>query len=73
MASAERRQCREPETHPPSDAAHAPDADLPEARHQQAREGPQDLPYLLGGLRVERPNQVWCADITYIPMRRGFL
>ena len=22
---------------------------------------------------VERPNQVWCADITYIPMRRGFL
>jgi putative transposase len=30
-------------------------------------------PYLLRGLAVERPNQVWCADITYIPMRRGFL
>ena len=30
-------------------------------------------PYLLRGLRVDRPNQVWCADITYIPMRRGFL
>ena len=30
-------------------------------------------PYLLGDLVVERPNQVWCADITYIPMRRGFL
>ncbi len=30
-------------------------------------------PYLLRGLLIERPNQVWCADITYIPMRRGFL
>jgi len=24
-------------------------------------------------LQVARPNQVWCADITYIPMRKGFL
>lgn len=30
-------------------------------------------PYLLRGLRIERPDQVWCSDITYIPMRRGFL
>ena len=30
-------------------------------------------PYLLRNLAVERPNQVWCTDITYIPMRRGFL
>ena len=30
-------------------------------------------PYLLKGLRIERANQVWCADITYIPVRRGFL
>lgn len=30
-------------------------------------------PYLLRGLAITRANQVWCADITYIPMRRGFL
>ena len=29
-------------------------------------------PYRLGHLRIERPNQVWCADVTYIPMQRGF-
>jgi putative transposase len=30
-------------------------------------------PYLLGGLSIERVNQVWCSDITYIPMAKGFL
>ena len=30
-------------------------------------------PYLLKGLAIEWPNQVWCADITYIPVQRGFL
>src|SRR6195952_72065 len=30
-------------------------------------------PYLLRDLPIVRPNQVWCTDITYIPMRRGFL
>ena len=30
-------------------------------------------PYLLRGLTIERPNQVWCADITYIPVKGGFL
>ena len=33
----------------------------------------QVYPYLLRDLRIERVNQVWCADITYIPMARGFL
>ena len=30
-------------------------------------------PYLLRKVPIVRPNQVWCADITYIPMKRGFL
>lgn len=30
-------------------------------------------PYLLRGMDIMEPNQVWCADITYIPMRKGFL
>src|SRR5689334_2727700 len=30
-------------------------------------------PYLLRGLAIERVNQVWCSDITYIPMAKGFL
>ena len=30
-------------------------------------------PYLLRNVVINRPNQVWCADIMYIPMRRGFL
>ncbi len=30
-------------------------------------------PYLLKGLAIDRPNRVWCADITYIPVQRGFL
>ena len=30
-------------------------------------------PYLLGSLTIDRPDQVWCADITYIPLSAGFL
>ena len=35
--------------------------------------GHKTYPYLLGGIAITRPNQVWAADITYIPMARGFL
>jgi putative transposase len=30
-------------------------------------------PYLLGGLTIDQVNQVWCSDITYIPLARGFI
>jgi putative transposase len=30
-------------------------------------------PYLLKGREIQRPNEVWCSDITYIPMRYGYL
>ncbi len=35
--------------------------------------GHKRYPYLLKGMRIERPNRAWCADITYIPLARGFL
>jgi putative transposase len=39
----------------------------------QPGEGHKIYPYLLRRLRIERRDQVWCTDITYIPMARGFL
>ena len=35
--------------------------------------GHRVYPYLLRDLAVDRPNRVWCADLTYLPMARGFL
>src|SRR5450432_2468776 len=35
--------------------------------------GHKVYPYLLRGLAIDRPNQVWCADITYIAMAKGFV
>lgn len=35
--------------------------------------GHEIYPYLLRGLKVEKPNQVWATDITYIPMPKGFM
>ena len=42
-------------------------------RSSKPAPGHKIYPYLLGGMKITRPNQVWAADITYIPMARGFL
>jgi putative transposase len=39
----------------------------------QPADGHKVFPYLLRGMVIERPNQVWAMDITYIPMVRGFV
>jgi putative transposase len=44
-------------------------------RKNTSRSNPEHIvyPYLLRGLQIDRPNQVWATDITYIPMARGFV
>ena len=41
-------------------------------RTSKAQPGHKKYPYLLRGISITRPNQVWAADITYIPMPKGF-
>jgi len=42
-------------------------------RTSQPAPGHKIYPYMLSGMKITRPNQVWAADITYIPMAHGFL
>jgi putative transposase len=42
-------------------------------RTSKPASGNKIYPYLLSSMEITRPNQVWCADITYIPMARGFM
>ncbi len=45
----------------------------PKPKTSVAGQGHQVYPYLLRNLAIVRPNQVWSADITYVPMPRGFM
>ena len=45
----------------------------PKPRLSEPRAGHKIYPYLLRELTVTRPDQVWCSDITYLPLRTGFL
>ena len=45
----------------------------PKPRTSLAGAGHTVYPYLLKGLIIDRPNQVWAADITYVPLARGFM
>ena len=46
---------------------------LPKPNTSMPKEGHEIYPYLLRGLKIKAPNQVWATDITYIPMPKGFL
>ncbi len=45
----------------------------PKPRTPKPAPGHKVFPYLLRGVTIDRPNRVWAADITYIPIGRGFL
>jgi len=45
----------------------------PKRNLSRANQTHKVYPYLLKGLVIDRPNQVWATDITYIPMARGFV
>jgi putative transposase len=49
------------------------EAIYPKPRLSQAGPGHKIYPYLLKGVLIQRPNQVWSTDITYVRLRRGFV
>jgi putative transposase len=49
------------------------EAIYPKRRLSQAGDGHRIYPYLLKGLEIDHPDHVWSTDITYVPLRHGFV
>ena len=56
-----------------ADEANGDRSALSATEYEQACAGAKIYPYLLRGVTIDRPNHVWAMDISYIPMRRGFV
>ena len=57
----------------PSDAVDGCAGCGPRTTYQSATSGTSIYPYLLQDMKIRAPDEVWCSDITYIPMRQGYL
>src|SRR5580704_10829232 len=68
-----RRVRRGPSSRPTADAHFGNRSSLSQAAPESPGPRSPDLPDLLRDVVIERPNQVWSTDITYIPLRGGFL
>ena len=71
--SAAGRPRGEPQAGAAADAGDGVGGHLPQAAKSVAGRGHKVYPYLLRDVAVERANQVWSADITYLPMPSGFM
>ncbi|MEZ5675684.1 MAG: DDE-type integrase/transposase/recombinase [Thalassovita sp.] len=68
-----RKHRRGPPSRAPSDGEDGAGGNLQAPRTSQPHPQHPVFPYLLRKMKIDRPNQVWCADITFVPVKSGFL